>query len=63
MDANIITNTAKASHNGSISFPDAVGKLIAAGVEYYHVEYYHVEYYHVDYITLQTIYYSAEGSD
>ena len=52
MNANLITDTAKASHNGSISFPDAVGKLIAAGVEYYHV----------DYITLQTTYYSAEGS-
>lgn len=52
MNANIITSTAKASHNGEISFPEAVGKLIAAGVEYYHV----------DYITLQTTYYSAEGS-
>ena len=52
MNANIITDTAKASHNSEISFPDAVGKLIAAGVEYYHV----------DYITLQTTYYSAEGS-
>ena len=52
MNANIITDTAKASHSGSISFPDAIGKLMAAGVEYYHV----------DYITLQTTYYSAEGS-
>ena len=52
MNADAITNTAHASHAGRISFPDAVGKLIEAGVEYYHV----------NYITLQTAFYSSEGS-
>lgn len=52
MDANIITKTAHASHAGTMSFPDVVGALINAGVEYYYV----------DYVKLQTSYFSNEGS-
>ncbi len=39
MNANEIAQLAKASLNGSMPFPDIVGKLIANGVEYYHVDY------------------------
>lgn len=52
MDANIITKTAHASLSGAMSFPEVVGTLIDAGVEYYYV----------DYVRLQTSYYSGEGS-
>lgn len=52
MNANIISSTAHASHAGHISFAEAAGKLIAEGVEFYHV----------NYLTLQTSYYSSEGS-
>jgi hypothetical protein len=39
MDANYITRLAKATLDGSMPFPEIVGKLIANGVEYYHVDY------------------------
>ena len=52
MDANIITTTSYASHKGLIPFPEVIGRLSSAGVEYYHV----------DYIALQTRYYSSERS-
>ncbi|PHU99498.1 DUF1398 family protein [Iodobacter sp. BJB302] len=52
MNADIITSTAHASHANKISFPEYVGKLIEAGVEYYHV----------NYVTLQISFYSSEGS-
>ncbi|MGC3973961.1 MAG: DUF1398 family protein [Nitrospira sp.] len=39
MNANEIADLAKATLNGSIPFPEVVGKLIANGVEYYHVDY------------------------
>lgn len=39
MNAKDIAELAKATMNGSIPFPEIVGKLIANGVEYYHVDY------------------------
>lgn len=39
MNANEIGELAKATVKGSMPFPEIVGKLIANGVEYYHVDY------------------------
>lgn len=39
MNANEVSFLAKATLNGSIPFPEIVGKLIDNGVEYYHVDY------------------------
>ena len=39
MDADVISSLAKATLDGSMPFPQIVGKLIAEGVEYYHVDY------------------------
>jgi uncharacterized protein YbcV (DUF1398 family) len=39
MNTEIINEVARATMHGGMSFPEAVGKLIAAGVEYYHVDY------------------------
>src|SRR3546814_18076394 len=39
MDADKITSLAKVTLDGSLSFPQIVGELIAQGVEYYHVDY------------------------
>jgi uncharacterized protein YbcV (DUF1398 family) len=52
MNTDIIVETARATLAGTISFPDVVAKLLAAGVEYYHV----------DYVALRTTFYSASGS-
>lgn len=52
MDANDITCLAKATLDGSMPFPEIVGKLIANGVEYYHV----------DYATGSFTFYSASGA-
>jgi uncharacterized protein YbcV (DUF1398 family) len=51
MNTEIITKTARAALEGSISFPEVVAQLLAAGVEYYHV----------DYITMRKTYYGAAG--
>lgn len=51
MNAEMIQSTAQKTLAGTISFPEVVGQLITAGVEYFHV----------DYVTLRTLYYSAEG--
>jgi uncharacterized protein YbcV (DUF1398 family) len=51
MNTKIITNTARKTLDGNISFPEVVGQLLAAGVEYYHV----------DYIGMNKTFYSAEG--
>lgn len=51
MESNIITQAARATLDGSMPFAEIVGKLIAAGVEYYHV----------DYVALHMTYYSAAG--
>ena len=52
MDADIVTSTAHASHADKMLFPEAVGKYISAGVEYYHV----------NYMTRQVSFYSNKGS-
>ena len=39
MNAHAIESLAKATLDGSMSFPEIVGKLIAEGVERYHVDY------------------------
>jgi uncharacterized protein YbcV (DUF1398 family) len=52
MDANAVSSLAKATLDGSMPFPQIVGKLIAEGVEYYHV----------DYATNSFTFYSASGA-
>jgi uncharacterized protein YbcV (DUF1398 family) len=39
MDTQLIQETASKTLAGTISFPEVVGQLIRAGVEYYHVDY------------------------
>ncbi|MBC7784689.1 MAG: DUF1398 family protein, partial [Burkholderiales bacterium] len=39
MDTKAITEAAAATLSGTVPFPEIVAKLIAAGVEYYHVDY------------------------
>ena len=39
MDADVVAALAKSTLEGSLPFPQIVGKLIAEGVEYYHVDY------------------------
>ena len=52
MNANEIAVQAKATLDGSIPFPEIVGKLISNGVESYHV----------DYATRSFTFYSASGA-
>ena len=51
MDAQEILGLAAATREGSMPFPQIVGRLVDNGVEYYHV----------DYVALQMSYYSASG--
>ena len=51
MDSKLILEAARGTLDGTLSFPEVVGKLLAAGVEYYHV----------DYVGLRKRFYSAEG--
>ena len=51
MDTKIVRETARATLDGTISFPDVVQRLIATGVEYYHV----------DYVGMRKTFYSADG--
>jgi len=51
MNTEIINEVARTTMHGAMSFPEAVGKLIAAGVEYYHV----------DYMARRTTYYGGGG--
>lgn len=51
MNTHLITEAAKATLAGSMPFPAIVGRLIEAGVEYYHV----------DYVTLRITFYTATG--
>jgi len=51
MNASIVTESAVATLNGTMSFPEIVGKLIETGVEYYHV----------DYVALRKTFYSSTG--
>jgi len=52
MDTHVIHLTAQKALQGSISFPELVGTLLAAGVESYHV----------DYVAARKTYYGADGS-
>jgi uncharacterized protein YbcV (DUF1398 family) len=51
MNSQIIAETARATLAGTISFPQVVGNLLEAGVEYYHV----------DYVAMRKTFYSADG--
>jgi uncharacterized protein YbcV (DUF1398 family) len=51
MNTQIITETARKTLGGTMSFPEVVSQLLAAGVEYYQV----------DYIGLRKTFYSADG--
>lgn len=52
MDTNLIQATALRTLAGTISFPEVVGNLLNAGVEYYHV----------DYIARRKTFYAGDGS-
>lgn len=39
MNTAIITETARKTLDGTMAFPEVVGNLLTAGVEYYHVDY------------------------
>jgi uncharacterized protein YbcV (DUF1398 family) len=52
MKTKIIVEVSRATLAGTMSFPEVVGKLLAAGVEYYHV----------DYVGRQKTFYSADGN-
>jgi uncharacterized protein YbcV (DUF1398 family) len=52
MNATIITEVTRKTLDGTMSFPEVIGQLLTAGVEYYHV----------DYVTLKKTFYSAEGN-
>lgn len=52
MNTEIIAETARKTLAGTISFPEVVSQLLAAGVEYYHV----------DYVGLKKTFYSAGGN-
>ena len=51
MDSKLILAAARGTLDGTLSFPEVVGQLLAAGVEYYHV----------DYAGLRKRFYSADG--
>ncbi len=51
MNSEVILEVAGKTLSGAMSFPDAVGKLMGAGVEFYHV----------DYVRLRKTCYSADG--
>ena len=51
MNTKIITEVARKTLDGTMSFPEVVGQLLTAGVEYYHV----------DYVGMKKTFYSAEG--
>lgn len=51
MNASLISQLGQATVTGTMPFPEIVGKLIAEGVEYYHV----------DYASLQIHFYGIEG--
>lgn len=51
MNTEIILETSHATLAGTMSFPDVVGVLLGAGVEYYHV----------DYVAMRKTFYGAQG--
>jgi uncharacterized protein YbcV (DUF1398 family) len=52
MNTEIIVKTARATLDGTMSFPEVVGQLLAVGVEYYHV----------DFVGMRKTFYSADGN-
>ncbi len=52
MDTHLIQQTSLKTLAGTISFPEVVGELLHAGVEYYHV----------DYVGLLITFYGTDGS-
>jgi uncharacterized protein YbcV (DUF1398 family) len=51
MNTEMITKAARATLEGAMSFPEVVGQLLPAGVEYYHV----------DYVGMRKSFYGANG--
>ncbi len=51
MNTEVIFGTARATLDGTMSFPEVVGRLMDAGVEYYHV----------DYVAMRKTFYGAGG--
>jgi uncharacterized protein YbcV (DUF1398 family) len=51
MNTKIITETARKTLDGTISFPEVVRQLLAVGVQYYHV----------DYVGMRKTFYSVDG--
>lgn len=51
MESNLIKQNAQGKSGGTLCFPEAVGQLVAAGVEYYHV----------DYVAMRKTFYGSEG--
>ena len=51
MDTQLIQETASKTLAGTLSFPEVVGQLLRAGVEYYHV----------DYVARRKSFYSSDG--
>jgi uncharacterized protein YbcV (DUF1398 family) len=51
MNTEIVLETSQATLTGTISFPEVVGRLLPAGVEYYHV----------DYVAMQKTFYGPNG--
>ncbi len=51
MNTKIIIETARKTLAGGIAFPEVVGQLLSAGVEYYHV----------DYVAMKKTFYGADG--
>jgi uncharacterized protein YbcV (DUF1398 family) len=52
MNTDIVIETARKTLDGGIAFPEVVSRLLAAGVEYYHV----------DYIGMKKTFYGADGA-
>lgn len=52
MNTELITEAARSSLEGTAPFPDIVARLLAAGVEYYHV----------DYVAMRMTYYAGSGA-
>jgi uncharacterized protein YbcV (DUF1398 family) len=51
MNTSLIQDTARRTLDGTLSFPEVVGQLLDAGVEYYHV----------DYVARRQSFYAADG--
>ena len=52
MNTEVIAEVSKATLDGIMPFPEVVSRLLATGVEYYHV----------DYVALRKTFYAAEGA-